>query len=64
MHYVLKSDGKDILFLLDGFDQFPNALQKDSLIVNLLKRKLLPCCSLVVSSRSHALATLHNQADS
>jgi len=54
-NYLFQSDGKDITFLFDGFDQFPNALQKQSLITDILERKVLPNCGLVVSSRSCAL---------
>ena len=56
--YLLKIAGKDILFLFDGFDEFPTELQKTSLITDILMRRVLPCCCLVVSSRSHTVARL------
>ena len=40
--------------IFDGFDEFPEALQKDGLIADVLKRQVLPNCVLVVSSRPHA----------
>ena len=60
--YLVCNDGKDIVFLFDGFDEFPEALQKNSLIADILKRKVLPFCALVVSSRPHATAHLREQA--
>ena len=63
MHYLFKSGGKDIVFLLDGFDELPNALQKGSLIDDILKRKLLPRCHLIVTSRPHASSILHHHAN-
>ena len=44
--YVARNDGKDLVFLLDGFDEYPEALQKSSLIADILKRKVLPYCAL------------------
>jgi len=52
--YLLKNGGKDIVFLFDGYDEFPDNLQKDSLVADILKRQVLPHCGLVVSSRPHA----------
>ena len=37
-------------------------LRKDGLIADILKRKVLPCCGLIVSSRPHASVTLRKQA--
>ena len=60
--YFFGNKGKGLLFLIDGFDEFPEHLQKDSLITSILKRKVLPHCSLVVSSRPHASVRLRQQA--
>ena len=60
--YFVHNGGKDLAFLFDGFDEFPEALQKDSLIADILKRKVLPHCALVVSSRPHAIAHLRERA--
>ena len=49
--YLYKNGGKDVVFLFDGYDEFPVNLQKDSLIADILKRHVLPHCGLVVSSR-------------
>ena len=60
--YLVYNDGKDLVILFDGFDEFPEALQKDSLVADILKRKVLPHCALVVSSRPHATAHLRERA--
>ena len=60
--YLSENGGKDFVLLLDGFDEYPEALQKDSLIADILKRKVLPCCGLIVSSRPHATAHLRERA--
>ncbi|XP_065911432.1 protein NLRC3-like isoform X2 [Dysidea avara] len=60
--YLFENGGKDIILLLDGFDEFPADLQKNSLISNILKRHVLPECGLIVSSRPHASENLHKQA--
>ena len=60
--YLLANNGKDLAFLFDGYDEYPEMLQKDSLIADILKRKELPHCGLIVSSRPHASARLREQA--
>ena len=49
-----ENDGEDLALLLDGYDKYPERLREDSLIADILKRKELPCCGLVVSSCPHA----------
>ena len=60
--YFNKNGGKDLLFLFDGYDELSEGLRKDSLVANILKRKELPLCGLVVSSRPHATVNLRSQA--
>jgi len=60
--YLFNNNGKDVVFLFDGYDEFPDDLQKDSLVVDILKRQVLPHCGLVVSSRPHASLRLRQQA--
>ena len=60
--YLFNNGGKDLVFLFDGYDEFPEHLQKDSLVADILKRKVLPLCGLVVSSRPHASVRLRKQA--
>ena len=60
--YLSKCGGKNITLLLDGYDEYPEHLQKSSLIADIIKRQVLPHCGLVVSSRPHASGHLHKQA--
>ena len=60
--YFLNNGGIDLLFLFDGFDELPKEVQSDSLIRKILKRKVLPNCGLVVSSRPHVSAYLRTLA--
>ena len=60
--YLLENDGEDLVLLLDGYDEYPETLRKDSLIASLVKHRVLPQCGLIVSSRPHASVNLRDQA--
>ena len=55
---VLKNQGKGILFILDGFDELPQALQRKSYLLNLIKGLVLPASTVLVTSRPSATAEL------
>ena len=61
-NYLLDNCGKTLTLLLDGYDEYPRDLQEASLIADILKRRVLPLCGLVVSSRPHASQHFHKQA--
>ena len=60
--YLFANSGKSLMLLLDGYDEYPEHLRENSLISNILKRRILPLCGLVVSSRPHASEHLRFQA--
>ena len=60
--YFYDNEGRDLVFLVDGFDELPEKLQRDSFIMDILERHTLPCCRLVVSSRPFATYQLRKQA--
>ena len=60
--YLFANGGKTLTLLLDGYDEYPEHLQKGSLIADIIKRQVLPLCGLVVSSRPHASQHLREQA--
>ena len=60
--YLSKSGGKSLTLLLDGYDEYPEYLQRSSLITDIIKRHVLPFCGLVISSRPHASGHFHKQA--
>ncbi|XP_065890656.1 NACHT, LRR and PYD domains-containing protein 3-like isoform X2 [Dysidea avara] len=59
-NYLCLSNGQNITFLLDGFDEFPEVLRKDSFIADIIQHRQLSLASVVVSSRSHACARLRD----
>ena len=60
--YLSKIGGENVTLLLDGYDEYPSNLQKSNLISDIIKRKVLPLCRLVISSRPHASEHLRKQA--
>ena len=60
--FFVQNGGKDIVFLFDGLDECLDTLQENGLIADILKRKVLPHCGLVVSSRPHATINLREKA--
>ncbi len=57
---VAQDGGKSVTILLDGYDELPVNLQQNSFIADLLQRRVLPACSIVVSSRPHASTHLRD----
>jgi len=57
-----KSDGKSVVFLLDGYDELPINLRQSGLIAHFLQRKIFPNSVIVISSRPHATAKLRDDA--
>ena len=55
---IAEDDGNSVTILLDGYDELPEKLRQNSFIVDLLQHKILPACSIVVSSRSHIATCL------
>ena len=60
--YFLENGGLNLTFLLDGYNEYPANLLNDSLIADIIKRKVFPFCGLVISSRPHASVHLRTQA--
>ena len=59
---LLDNGGKELTLLLDGFDELPECLQNSSLIADIMKRRVLPQCGLVLSCRPDASMKFHNKA--
>ena len=57
---VAQDGGKSVTILLDGYDELPVNLRQNSFIADLLQCKVLPACSIVVSSRPHASTHLRD----
>ena len=56
---VVACKGKNVLFVLDGFDELPTDLRYDSFLLELIQGKYLPECTVLVTSRPSATADLH-----
>ena len=60
--YFVNNNGEDLALLFDGYDEYPERLQNDSLVADILSREVLPRCGLIVSSRPHASVSLRQEA--
>ena len=61
--YITANKGKDTLFIMDGYDEFPAELQKKSLVADILNGKTLPQSSFIITSRPQASAPLHDKIE-
>ena len=68
--YLIKSEGHNVVFILDGYDELPKTKRTGShrhmqtgLLHNLIKRRVLPESTLVITSRPHVLGRLRHSAD-
>ena len=57
---LVKSQGKKLLFVLDGFDEVSHRFHKNSVIKSILCRQLLPECTIILTTRPVAKATLES----
>ena len=57
--YLINSKGDGVTFVFDGFDEYPENLQQDGFIFDILQYIILPKRRLVLTSRPHASARLH-----
>ena len=55
---VSESQGSGVLFILDGFDELPKTLQKESFLLDLIGGDVLPASTVLVTSRPSATAQL------
>ena len=57
-----QSNGEGVVFLIDGLDEYPGALQ-NTFLTCLIDRTILPKCVFVITSRPYASMTLHNKVE-
>ena len=55
---VLGREGNGVLFILDGYDELPINSRHQGLLIELLKGRVLPKCSVLVTSRPSATRDL------
>ena len=57
---VHESHGQRLLLVLDGFDEVSHSFHEDSVIKSILCRQLLPECTIILTTRPSAKATLRS----
>jgi len=58
-----ESQGSNIAFLMDGFDEFPSQVYRGSFVAGLISGEVLPNALLLITSRPIASLFLRNQFD-
>ena len=61
--YVFENKGEDLAIVLDGYDELSEEDRTNSFITDIIYRRILPKCLLVVTSRPTASLHLHNHTD-
>ena len=61
--YLLQTEGKNLVIILDGYDEMSNEDRKNSFIVNIINRQVFPKCCLVITTCPTSSLLLHNLAD-
>ena len=57
--YLLHSDGKNVTFIFDGYDEYPENLRQNDFISDIVWCKRMSKRGLVLTSRPHVSAHLH-----
>ena len=61
--HLTKTEGKDTVIIFDGFDELSEENKKGSIIVDIINRRILTKCCLVVTSRPTASSILHKSVN-
>ena len=56
----MATQGKHLLLVLDGFDEVSHSFHEDSVIKSILCKQLLPECTIILTTRPSAKATLES----
>ena len=62
-NYFNERQGKNLLLIFDGFDEVSKDAKIYLFFENLLSRNVLPCCSIVFTSRPYITVGLHHFCD-
>jgi len=57
---ISKTYGKNVTFLLDGYDELPSQARQKSFIAKIIHREIFSLSAVVISSRPHASANLRS----
>ena len=61
--WLHKQNGKGLLIIFDGWDELNTQLRQSSFVANIIYRKHLKECSVIVTSRSYASSSLLMKLD-
>ena len=61
--HLANTKGQQLCIVMDGFDEYPTPLQKNSFIVDIIKGVILPKAIVVITSRPTATVLLHELVD-
>ena len=61
--YLMNENGQQLCIVMDGFDEYPSALQENSFFLDIIKGEILPEAIVVITSRPIATVSLHDQVD-
>ena len=62
-NHLLQTEGSDTVIIFDGFDELSEEIKKESIIIEIINRRILTKCCLVVTSRPTASSCLHGSVD-
>ena len=61
--YLLQTEGKDLAIVFDGYDEVSEEDRKNSIIADIIYRRIFAKCCLVITSRPTASSSLHGTVD-
>ena len=61
--YVDRYDGDGVVFILDGFDELPEEMRQSSIVRDILKGRLAPKASFLITSRPISAQSLYPLVD-
>ena len=61
--YLLRTEGKDLAIVFDGYDEISEEDRKNSIIARIICRRTFAKCCLVITSRPTASSNLHSIID-
>ena len=63
VEYLQNNNGVGLTIILDGYDELPEIIRQKGFLAEIIQRKRLPACNLVVTSRLSASAHFHGNFD-
>lgn len=61
--YLQRNDGIELTIILDGYDELPENMKRKGFLSEIIQRKRLLACSLIVTSQLSASAHLRGNFD-